>query len=178
MSTVTQLMNPGHADCKIFALSTAALTSQVWKEQVGTSPLPFGCAMCLWPLWRQKQWPPLHADLMTCHCQTQMLWSWKHCCSVCLTLSLGLLFPPSPVTHPPALRTGSASAEGSSGSLRPPSPGAPRPTPPPPHHWPQWGSRDASCPLHSFPECLGPARKLTILFVWGAFCYVMSNSCN
>lgn len=174
MSTVTQLMNPGHADCKIFALSTAALTSQVWKEQVGTWPLPCGGAMCLWPLWRQKQWPPLHADLVTCHCQTQMLWSWEHCRSVRLTLSLGLLFPPSLLPSEQAQPLQKVPQ----GVLDlPPSPGTPRPTPPP-HHWPRWGSRDASCPLHSFPECLGPVRKLTILFVWGAFCNVMSNSCN
>lgn len=60
----------------------------------------------------------------------------------------------------------------------PPSPGTPRPTPPPPYYWPQWGSCEAPCLLHSFPECLGSVRKLTVLFVWGAFCHVMNNSCN
>lgn len=105
LPTVTQLMSPGQTDCKIFALSTAALSSQVRKGQVGTLPLPCAGAMCLWSLWRQKQWRPLRADLVTCHCQMQMLQSWERWCSVHQTLSLGLLFPPSPMTHPRALRT-------------------------------------------------------------------------
>lgn len=39
-------------------------------------------------------------------------------------------------------------------------------------------SQNASCLLHGLPEYLGPVRRLTIVFVWGAFRCVMSNSRN
>lgn len=137
-------------------------------------------AMCFWSLWRQKQGLPLRAHLMTCHYPTQRLWSWEHRYSVHQTLSrLALPIGPRDSSLCAQNKQAQPLQKVPQGVLDlPPSPGTPRPTPPPPYYWPQWGSCEASCLLHSFPECLGSVRKLTVLFVWGAFCHVMNNSCN
>lgn len=173
--TVTQLMHSGRSDCKAFTLHCCIDISSV--ERAGLN-IPFTGAGVSWlALLRQKQWCPLRDSsrspsntnapklvVLTCAAGTAPDW----------------LFPLSPVTHPLALGTNRLGlCRGFLGeSDLPPAPGAPREHHLL-HHWLHLGSHDASCLLHSFPECLGPARKLTIVFVPGAFCSVlMSNSCN
>lgn len=66
LPALTQLTN----SVWLQSLCSASSTSRLWREHVWKFPLPCACAWWLRLLLRQKQLWSLHADLVTCHCQS------------------------------------------------------------------------------------------------------------
>lgn len=168
-------MHSGRSDCKASTLQGCIDIPSV--ERAGLN-IPFTCAGVSWlALLRQKQLCPLRASsLSPSYTKRSEAGSADVCARHCSRLAV----PTEPCDSSPGTRNKQAwplrrvPRGVRSATLTWCTQGTP-PSPP----LAPLGSHDASCLLHSFPECLGPARKLTIVSVPRAFCSVlMSNSCN